>query len=82
MSPTDWAALAASAITVISGWAVFFRWMVRSYLAELKPNGGTSLNDKIKLELMPVVASIREDLTEMKVKQAEIKAKLETHTHQ
>ena len=81
MTIVDWAGVAAAAVAVISGWAVFFRWVIKSYLAELKPNGGSSLNDKIKLELMPIVASIREDLTEMKIKQAEIQAKLETHNH-
>ena len=82
MTPADWAGIGASIVVVLGALLAALRFVIKSYLAELKPNGGSSLNDKIKLELMPIVASIREDLTEMKIKQAEIQAKLETHSHQ
>lgn len=81
MTPADWAGIGASIVVVLGALMATLRFVIKGYLAELKPNGGSSLNDKIKLELMPIVASIREDLTEMKVKQAEIQSKLETHTH-
>jgi hypothetical protein len=51
MTPTDWAGLTVSIFTIIAGFATFIRWMVKHYLAELKPNGGHSLKDKVnKLE--------------------------------
>jgi hypothetical protein len=81
VTPADWAGIGASIVVVLGALMATLRFVIKGYLAELKPNGGSSLNDKIKLELMPIVASIREDLTEMKVKQAEIQSKLETHTH-
>lgn len=48
MSPTDWAGLIVSIMTVAAGFAGAVRWLVRHYLSELKPNGGGSLNDRIK----------------------------------
>jgi hypothetical protein len=46
MSALDWAALAVSIITILGGFVAAVRWLVKHYLAELKPNGGTSLRDE------------------------------------
>lgn len=47
MTPTEWAGLAVAVFTLISGFAALVRWLVKHYLAELKPNGGSSLKDKV-----------------------------------
>lgn len=47
MTPTDWAGLAVSILTIIAGFAALVRWLVKHYLYELKPNGGGSLKDKV-----------------------------------
>jgi hypothetical protein len=47
MTPANWAALAVSVMTIIVGFASLVRWLVKHYLYELKPNGGSSLKDKI-----------------------------------
>jgi hypothetical protein len=47
MTPADWAGLAVSVITVVAGFTAAVRWLVKHYLAELKPNGGSSLKDKV-----------------------------------
>jgi hypothetical protein len=47
MSPADWAALAVSILTLIIGFASLVRWLVKHYLSELKPNGGSSIKDKV-----------------------------------
>jgi hypothetical protein len=57
MTPTDWAGLAVAITTLIGALATSIRWMVKHYLAELKPNGGSSLKDKVnqldeKVELL------------------------------
>lgn len=49
MTPTEWAGLAVSVFTIIAGFSAFIRWMVKHYLYELKPNGGSSLKDKVNL---------------------------------
>jgi hypothetical protein len=46
MSALDWAALAVSIMTILGGFTAAIRWLVKHYLAELKPNGGTSLRDE------------------------------------
>jgi len=47
MSAMDTAALAVAATTVIGSFIGSVKWLVKHYLAELKPNGGSSLNDRI-----------------------------------
>ena len=46
MSALVWAALAVSIMTILGGFTAAIRWLVKHYLAELKPNGGTSLRDE------------------------------------
>ena len=47
MTAVDMAALAVAATTVIGSFIGSVRWLVKHYLAELKPNGGSSMNDRI-----------------------------------
>lgn len=47
MSVNDWAGLAVAVATIVASFAGSVRWMVKHYLAELKPNSGTSLRDSI-----------------------------------
>lgn len=47
MTVNDWAALAVAITTLISALAMGVRHLVKHYLSELKPNGGSSLKDKV-----------------------------------
>lgn len=47
MSVENWAALAVSVTTLMGALAVGVRHLVKYYLAELKPNGGSSIKDKV-----------------------------------
>ncbi len=47
MSPTDWAMLVATILGIASTVLMGLRWLVRSFLFELKPNGGSSLKDSV-----------------------------------
>lgn len=47
MTLQDWAALAVAVTTLVGSLAAAVRWMVKHYLTELKPNGGSSLRDKV-----------------------------------
>jgi hypothetical protein len=49
MSAMDWAGLAVAILTLVTGFAGAVRWMVKHYLYELRPNGGSSLKDKVNL---------------------------------
>jgi hypothetical protein len=47
MTPANWAGLIVSVIAIVSGFAGGVRWLVKHYLNELKPNGGSSMRDSI-----------------------------------
>jgi len=47
MTPTDWAGLAVAISTLIGSFALMIRWLVKHYLEELKPNGGSSVKDQV-----------------------------------
>lgn len=47
MTPNDWAALAVAITTLVGSLAMGVRHLVKHYLFELKPNGGSSLKDKV-----------------------------------
>jgi hypothetical protein len=47
MQAQDIAAIVAAVTTVVGSFAMAVRWLVKHYLAELKPNGGGSMNDRM-----------------------------------
>lgn len=47
MQAQDYATVAVAVVTIIGGFATAVRWMVKHYLNELKPNGGSSVKDSI-----------------------------------
>lgn len=47
MTPADWAGIAVAVTTLVAAFATATRWLVKHYLAELKPNGGSSIKDKV-----------------------------------
>ena len=47
MTPANWAALAVSVMTLLIGFTASIRFLVKHYLSELKPNGGTSVSDRL-----------------------------------
>ena len=47
MNPADWAGIAVSIVTLISALAMGVKHLTKHYLSELKPNGGSSLKDKV-----------------------------------
>ncbi len=47
MTATEWAGLAVSVTTLMGALSVGVRFLVKHYLSELKPNGGSSIKDKV-----------------------------------
>jgi len=47
MTPNDWAALAVAATTLVGTLAITVRHLVKHYLSELRPNGGSSVKDQV-----------------------------------
>lgn len=48
MQAQDYATVAVAVMTIVGGFAGAVRWLVKHYLNELKPNGGSSLKDSVK----------------------------------
>lgn len=49
MTPNEWAGIAVAVVTLVTAFAGLVRWLVKHYLTELKPNGGSSIKDKVGL---------------------------------
>jgi ammonia channel protein AmtB len=47
MQAQDYATVAVAVCTIIAGFTAAVRWMVKHYLAELKPNSGSSMRDEL-----------------------------------
>jgi len=47
MNYLDWAGLAVAVTTIVTALAGAIRWLLKHYLNELKPNGGSSIRDKV-----------------------------------
>jgi hypothetical protein len=47
MTANEWAAIAVAVGTLIGFLGVGVKFLVKSYLSELKPNGGSSVKDKV-----------------------------------
>jgi hypothetical protein len=47
MQAEDYATIAVAVCTIIGGFVASVRWMVKHYLNELKPNGGSSVKDSV-----------------------------------
>jgi H+/Cl- antiporter ClcA len=48
MQAQDYATVAVAVMTIVGGFAAAVQWMVKHYLNELKPNGGSSIKDSVK----------------------------------
>ena len=47
MTPGEWAGFGAGVIAVLSGVLVGLRFIVKGWLNELRPNGGSSMKDQL-----------------------------------
>lgn len=46
MTANEWLTIAVSVTTITVSFVGLVRWLVKHYLSELKPNGGSSLRDE------------------------------------
>jgi hypothetical protein len=47
MTPADIATIAVAVSTLVGSFAYIVKWLVQHYLAELKPNSGSSIKDQV-----------------------------------
>ena len=48
MQASDYATLVVAVMTIIGGFIGAVRWLVKHYLNELRPNGGSSMKDSLE----------------------------------
>jgi hypothetical protein len=48
MQAQDYATIAVAVMTIIGGFIGAIKWLVKHYLNELKPNGGSSVKDSVE----------------------------------
>jgi hypothetical protein len=71
MSPVEWAATLSGFVAVSIAFLTGVRWIVKSYLIELKPNGGSSIKDTVN--------EIKDDIVEMRISVAKLEARFSDH---
>jgi hypothetical protein len=74
MSISDWAALTSTVLGIGGVVVLGIRWTIKHYLAELKPNGGSSLRDAIN--------KIGTDMTEVRVSLARLEGRFDQHVEE
>jgi hypothetical protein len=47
MNAQDYAALSIAIISILGGVAAYVQFMIKHYLSELRPNGGSSIKDQV-----------------------------------
>ena len=47
MTPNEWVGLSVGVCAIAASLLVALRWVIKSYLQELKPNSGSSIKDQI-----------------------------------
>ena len=47
MTPNEWIGLSVGVCAIATSLLVGLRWVIKSYLQELKPNGGSSMKDQL-----------------------------------
>ena len=47
MSPAEWAGFGAGVMAVLTGGIIGLRFLVKGWLNELRPNGGSSMKDQL-----------------------------------
>ena len=47
MSPNEWVAFGVGVCSIATALLLVLRWVIKSYLSELKPNSGSSMKDQL-----------------------------------
>ena len=69
----------SAALAIAGALGLGLRWTIKHYLSELKPNHGSSLNDKIQLEVLPLLRDLRDNQVKIAIKVAKLEGRFEQH---
>jgi len=79
MSLSVWLQSISAALAILGAAGFGLRWLIRHYLSELRPNHGSSLNDKINLEIIPLLKELRSHQEKIALKVAKLEGRFEQH---
>ena len=83
MTLTDWAAalsgFTAVGVVLLGGLRWVIKKYVTDYVVELKPNGGSSINDMIKLQILPMLTELRVSQVDIGNKVAKLEGRFDQH---
>jgi hypothetical protein len=72
-------ALTSAQIGIVVSVAAGIKWLVKKYLSELRPNGGSSIHDKINKEVIPMLKELRSEQINIGEKVAKLEGRFEQH---
>jgi hypothetical protein len=79
MSIDAWIGVTSAEIGILIAAAAGVKWLVKKYLSELRPNGGSSIHDKINKEVIPMLKELRVDQIAIGEKVAKLEGRFEQH---
>ena len=83
MTAADWATTLAGFTATAAFLGVIGSWLMKTwmkgFLNELRPNGGSSIHDKINLEIIPMLKELRQDQVIIGEKVAKLEGRFEQH---
>jgi len=79
MSIDAWIGVTAAEIGIFAACAAGVKWLVKKYLSELRPNGGSSIHDKINKEVIPMLKELRVEQIAIGEKVAKLEGRFEQH---
>ena len=82
MSIGAWLGVTSAEIGIFVALAGGVKWLVQKYLSELKPNGGSSIHDKINKEVIPMLKELREDQLNIKSQVDKLEGRFEQHVRE
>ena len=82
MSIDAWIGVTSAEIGLLVAAVAGIKWLVNKYLSELKPNGGSSIHDKINKEVIPMLKELREDQLNIKSQVDKLEGRFEQQQDQ
>lgn len=79
MSIDAWIGVTSAEIGILVAAAAGVKWLVKKYLSELRPNGGSSIHDKINKEMIPLLKELRTEQIQIGQKVAKLEGRFEQH---
>lgn len=82
MSIDAWIGVTSAEIGIVIAAIAGVKWLVKKYLSELRPNGGSSIHDKINKEVIPMLKELRTDQIAIGEKVAKLEGRFEQHVEE